>query len=495
MIHIMNIKLTAWAKPIKKINWFLVFILLLFVPILSFHLLEVPRGLTVDEAAFGYNATLLSRTLHDENHQFLPIFVLSIDGKDWRQPVTQYYQAIYFWIFGASVFNLRFSSIVLTLFTSVLLYFLSQIIFRKRALSLLSVLIYLTVPIVFIQSHLALDNNMAVPFAIIWLIGLLNFQKSKKTFWLVVSAVSLGIGFYTYKGMRTVVPIWSVLSLLYLFKIGSWRDSLKFSLFISPFCLIIPFLESHYPGAVFNGQRFHPMAYYDFIYPYLSYYDPSFLFVTGDATQFHSTGHHGMFLLSTLPLLLFGIYHFLRSKNNYSLVLWSFVTAPLLMGVVNSVHRASRTMILAPLFVIICLAGVEYLWQNHLKYHRLFLFLILILSVLNFSDFFYYYHHDYAKVTENLFGRLDYFDSFSLLKSESISRHLTPVISTDLITSFGQTGKFYEAVNFTLPIIHLDREEDLAPDSIILTNRADIPRLQRIKTSGSFFLHIVSGSN
>ena len=32
----------------------------------SFRLLEVPPGITVDEAAFGYNAALISKTLKDE---------------------------------------------------------------------------------------------------------------------------------------------------------------------------------------------------------------------------------------------------------------------------------------------------------------------------------------------------------------------------------------------------------------------------------------------
>ena len=74
---------------IKKIGIWL-FVLTLIGTFFAYRLNKVPKGLTVDEAAFGYNAVLLSETYHDENGRFLPFFVLFFEGKDWRQPVTQY---------------------------------------------------------------------------------------------------------------------------------------------------------------------------------------------------------------------------------------------------------------------------------------------------------------------------------------------------------------------------------------------------------------------
>ena len=92
---------------VKTVKIVLVFILLCIF--YSYRILQVPSGLTADEGAFAYNAVLLSRTLHDENGRFMPFFVLSLNGTDWRQPVTQYYLAALFKIFGASLFLLRFS--------------------------------------------------------------------------------------------------------------------------------------------------------------------------------------------------------------------------------------------------------------------------------------------------------------------------------------------------------------------------------------------------
>jgi len=70
-------------------------ILTLLAGLFSFRILESPLGLTADEAAFAYNATLLSKTGLDENGRRLPVFVLSLGGTDWRQPVTQYYLTVF----------------------------------------------------------------------------------------------------------------------------------------------------------------------------------------------------------------------------------------------------------------------------------------------------------------------------------------------------------------------------------------------------------------
>ena len=68
---------------VKKLIIFLVVVSgLLFL--FTYKLTSVPRGITGDEASFGYNGILLARTLRDENGRRLPVFVLSLGGTDWR---------------------------------------------------------------------------------------------------------------------------------------------------------------------------------------------------------------------------------------------------------------------------------------------------------------------------------------------------------------------------------------------------------------------------
>lgn len=470
---------------------FLLFLFLaLSIPLLNYHLLQVPSGLTVDEAAFAYNATLLSKTLHDENGRFLPLFVLSIEGKDWRQPVTQYYQTLFFKLFGANVFNLRFSSVILTIFTAILLYILINLLLKSRLLSLLSVPLFITIPIVFIQSHYGLDNNMTIPFTILWLIGLFQFTKTKKSSWLLLSAFSLGTAFYTYKGMRAVVPVWASLTCLYLWRQYFFKSAFKFGLFILPFFAIIPLLQVKYPGAVFNGQRPSMMTYYDFFYPYISSFDPGFLFITGDATPFHSTSHHGMFLLATLPLFIAGIYTCLRQKNHfYHFILLSFFSAPVLMGFVESVHRASRLMCLVPAFVFLIVLGFQYFWSQKFIFSRPLVFVLVALCFLNFVDFFHFYHNDYAKLTIGLFGKLDYYQSFEFLQKESKNLNLNPAISQDLLNCFGETGKFYESAYISSSLEKYPSDALYPSNILLMSDRENIPGLTQVAYFQNYYFH------
>ena len=136
-------------------------------------------GLTEDETAFGYNAILLSRTMHDENGRFFPIFVLSNNGTDWKQPVTQYYLTLLFKIFTPSIFLLRFSSVIIIVLCVFLIYRFSRIEYSNK-LSIIAALLFLTTPLIMIQGHMALDNIMPIPFTLIWLFFIFLYNKKPK---------------------------------------------------------------------------------------------------------------------------------------------------------------------------------------------------------------------------------------------------------------------------------------------------------------------------
>ena len=115
----------------KNKKFIIATILILLTFFFSYKILEVPTGLTVDEVALGYNATLISRTGRDENNRFMPVFVLSNGGADWKQPLPQYYLVLLFKLFKPSLFLLRFSSVLITLLSFYLMYLLSTKIFSS----------------------------------------------------------------------------------------------------------------------------------------------------------------------------------------------------------------------------------------------------------------------------------------------------------------------------------------------------------------------------
>lgn len=379
----------------------LVFFLIFFWFLLSYRLTDVPPGINGDEATLGLNALFLSHNLRDETGRFLPIFISAHDGKDWKPPVSMYTTVIFFKLFGPSYFVLRSVSVFLILLSGFLLFITLKNLLDIK-LALLGLLIFMTIPAVIIQSHLALENIAVLPFVILWIFMLIKYQKNEKNRYLVLSGISLGVGMYSYGSLRLMVPIFAFLTVFYILKKRKiplsgklWRYVLGriafFTIGLLPFILFFLVIKKEYPGALGNNNRpTMPQSYQEFLLPYLSSYDLSFLFIKGDSTPYHSTGTQGVFLLATLPLFFLGIYKCLKKNDPIlNVILAAFLTAPLLFGLISSVvYRGSRLLAILPLYTIITTVGIKLLLTENLKFlKRISLALIIILIFLNFFDF------------------------------------------------------------------------------------------------------------
>lgn len=414
----------------------------------GYKLLEVPRGLTLDEAAFGYNAALLAKTGRDENHRFLPLFVLSSNGTDWRQPMTQYYLTGIFKIFGASVFWLRFSSTLLVVGSILALFFVARSELGLTGAVAAAAVMTMT-PILMIQSHEALDNIMPIPLTIIWLWSVGNYLRNGKTKWMLIIGIVLGASLYSYKGMRPIAPIWLLLS--FLLPMLKFKKEMikKWSLLATgaaPFFLIIPWIEKHYPGAMMGGAQavFHNL--YEFLAPFLSSFDISYWYVTGDLVGIHTTGMHGMYLLASAPWFFAGIYLAIKKRNVFMLfALAAFFLGPLLFGSVGSVHRFSRLLMMVPIYSLIAGWSLSEFWKTNKKSWVVF---GALLALVNFGDFVRYYWVFYPGVTEAFTGDFAYRRDFEELRRISVQTDSEAIISEEAVRSTGESGKFFQVINF-----------------------------------------------
>ena len=470
------------------------FIIIGLFALYSYKLLEVPSGLTVDEASFGYNAALLSQTGKDERGLPHPIFVLSVVGKDWRQPITQYYLTALFKIFGASVYLLRFSSVIIAVACVFGVYFLSAPILGIFG-GIIAAAITALAPIITIQAHLALDNIMPMPFVILWLISLFHYRKSHNSRWLIICALALGFSFYSYKGMRAITPTWIVLTAGWIF--WDWlhqrakkTDLLIFLLVLSPFFLVIPHLEKNYAGAILGNSSPGFGNVYDFFLPYLSSFDLSYLFIRGDSTDFHSTGRHGMLLLATLPFIIVGIHAALKSKDIFSkFVLLALITGPLLYGTVGSDHRFSRLLALVPLYAFLGGLGFTRLWQSRVVWSKFISIIVIILMIINYTDFANYYLHDYPPIIRNLLGDMSYYPSLATFKSEVNLTKLEPVVHQGVAAGGGESLKFFEVAYFGKLLRTIPDDSSPGDGELLLTIREEVPCTQKVgHTTANYFI-------
>ncbi|MGB9706533.1 MAG: ArnT family glycosyltransferase [Microgenomates group bacterium] len=495
---------------ITRLFFYLLFFLGLYL-FLTYKLTEVPPGINLDEASIGYNAALISETLRDENKDLLPVFVLTLDGRDWKQPVTIYLTSFIFKIFGKSYFNLRLVSVLLAIVSGfIFLKFLR--LFFSEALSVLGMIIFFSSPSVLIQSHLALENIAILPFFLLWLFFLASFFKKPQIYKVFLAGIFLGIDIYAYKGSRALVPIFLVASwfsligysLLYYKNLEDFKFKRKiytiiwpvfcFSLGILPFILPLKKLNTLYGGAVYDPGivSFKFSSLYEPLLIYLSSFDASFLFIKGDSTLIHSTGRHGMFLFPFFFLFFLGLFQMARKKRKfYYFILVLLGCTPLLFTSINSIYRASRLMVYIPLFSFIFTLGVESLFEIKNKFLKL---MVLGLAVLIFAffekDFLNFYFNSYSKlVTQEFSPNFDL--SFKKLTALVSGRtNFSLYVEKGLFNHYKSEILFYKQIYFPNKEMKIwERDKEKIPDkSVILTDISGSNELYNIEEIPGFHL-------
>lgn len=444
----------------------------------TFKILDVPPGINGDEAAVGYSSALIAKTGHDSNGKFLPIFT-TVSWPDWKQPVTIYSTVLWFKLFGISYFNLRAVGVIFILLSGTIIFFLINELFDKK-MAALSLLVFSTIPIVMIQSHLAMENIAPLPFVAFWLWMLAKYSKIKKTKYLVFSGLALGISLYSYLGFRLIMPVLTLLSVCYIYYLNNIRlgkrvslsPLLIFILTLLPFFVLLFVIRNQYPAAIFalNKPR-EIVSYQEFFLSFISSFDLSFLFIKGDLTPYHSTGEQGMFLLATLLLFVLGLLKIAKNRNPFFVfILLVFFLTPILYGLPGSIHRASRLLALIPPFLIIDILGFQSLFEIRRKIVRLSIcLLMIILILLNYADFTLDYWFDYPNRVNQYFEKPIH-NVFDYASKLSKKENLEVFIQDDAPLRNPTVYFFFENAYFPKGLKKWTERQDLPAKSIIMVS-------------------------
>lgn len=387
------------------------FFLILGGYLYTYKLLDTPIGINGDEAVVAYSSALIAQSGKDSEGRVYPVFTKVANSNDWKQPVTIYSTVLIFKLLGISYFNLKLTSVFFALSSGILIFFLVKEIFDQKY-AIFSLLIYLTIPIVMIQSHLAIENIAPLPFITLWLWMMIKYSKIRKTRYLIIAASMLGISMYSYLGLRLIMPVLTLLSLSYILFLNiknkeKIRPLIIFIISLAPFLIFLFAIRNSYPGAVFASNRPQDFeSYRQFLLPYISSFDLSFLFMKGDSTPYHSTSKEGMFLLATLPLFILGLSEIARvRKHTYIFILLVFFLTPILYGLPGSIYRSSRLLSLIPSFILIATLGLKSLFEIKSKLKIYLLSILFFLILLNYRAFLLDYWFDYPQRTNQSFEK------------------------------------------------------------------------------------------
>ena len=369
-----------------KTKIWLILIFLLAFGLRFYQLGKVPFGFVNDEAAFGYNAYSLIHTGKDEFNKAWPMVFRSFgEGK---MPVYFYLTIPSILVFGLNEFAVRFPSALLGSLTVLLVYFLVKEISKSKSSlwPLLSALILTTLPWHIHFSRAAFEPNVGLFWMTLGSLFFFKFIKSAKLKLLFFSLFSFTLAIYSYNAFRIIIPFW----LLYLV----WKSRRKTKLthlFLSAFIIVfVPWLvliSSKQSLGRFNGiSIFNPQSAVmltleekfretrnqplwlvrtlhnkltaftlDYYRRYVSHFDLSFLFFTGDPLQprYRVPGTGQAFWLF-VPFFFIGLYQ-IAKKRYWSILVW-LLLSPIASALTFETPGTLRSQSMAvPLAIIIAL--------------------------------------------------------------------------------------------------------------------------------------------
>jgi len=453
----------------------LICLLLLAFFLRVWNVTTVPPSLYWDEVSQGYNAYAILTTGYDEHHTFLPLthFVAFGDNK---APVNIYLTVISLLLFGKTTFAIRFPSLFFGTLTILLTYFLTRELFwqhkRREILSLLTAGLLAISPWHIQLSRAAFEANIATFFTILAFV--LFFVAKRKNPWLyILSVVSFVIAFYAFTAHRVFIPL-IVLSLVIIW----WKElflkkkQIIVALIVGIILMLPMFFyllnpdsrirftevnifsdpgvvqqsntwlaEDHNSliGKVFDNRRVGYTLLY--LKHYFDFFNPQYLFFTGDVDTRFSSQYSGELWLWELPFIVIGFYIVIKMKSKITLfiLLW-FLLAPVAAATARETPHALRSETYIPIYEIVIafglLTAVLFLWKK-----KIILYCVAtVVLLLALFEAVYFLHGYYSDFPRNYSYDWQYGYSQAIVKAQKLQNNYDSVVFTDF---YGRAYMYY----------------------------------------------------
>lgn len=413
-----------WTLVIGLIGFFTIFH--------SWQIAEIPRGLYVDETSVGHNASLIARLGVDEYGVPFPIFFKAFG--EYKNPLYIYTTAALFYVFGPSVWLLRFTSVLY--FTLFLIAFtiLVERMFKERIITLFLVVSAGTLPWFFTVSRISFEGMIAqLTFSTY---GLLcthyafhhaGHAEKRPFLFSLLGGVSWGLSAYTYSTARLLAFACAGITILVYLQYKTLRRVLGFGISFAITLLPFAWFAYHNPGAM--TLRFRTISYlYDsslsvwdklqaFIATYSWHFGPSFLLHDGDANLRHSTGYGGVIFSVLFVLASIGcIYLFTQYRHNrfhILLIALLFISPSAAALTTGDSGQALRALLMGLMILLMAGYGLHWLYQSP---HRMTIITGLFLALtIEASGYLYHYFTDYPKTT------ISWFETYGLPEALTIA--------------------------------------------------------------------------
>jgi len=412
-----------------------------------YYLSSVPPSPSLDEVTTGYNAYSILHTGRDEYGNFMPLLLRAYD--DWRPAFYIYFTVPFIWVFGLSVFAVRFPSVLLSEITVLLSFFITIELFKdykyKKKLGLLVSFFLVISPWHIYISRLGHEANLGLATACVSIyIFLLAMNKQKKAWLLILSAAFFALSLNTYQSEKVFIPaIVLILAVLYLKKLFLNKKILVISIFLgllialpifkastssqglmrlqttSAFSDLRPIYEQtarlllqdnrnkNVVGEIMHNRRMVIPTI--FITNYMSHFAIFWLFGNGGYDAFKAPGV-GLLYLWELPFVLIGFFALLFQKTRTKVLVFGWLAVSFIAPAITTQSpHAMRAFNALPMPQVLSAFGFLTVAQVLIKKEWRFFLLTAYILIIGFfilfdtTRFYQQYFYVFPKKESNSF--------------------------------------------------------------------------------------------
>lgn len=379
-----------------------------------------PAFLMHDELQFSLQAKAIASTGRDLSGRFLPVFFTEPEFPAGRDPAIIYVTAAALAWLPFSEASVRLPTALLGVLDVTLMFLLARRLFGRDSMAGIAAGFLALTPALFIRSRLVLSPQSSIPIILAWLLSMAAFSDRPSERRLAIGALWLGVGAYTYLAWVVMVPVYLLLTVALGYRWGGRRAAMiAGAAFVAP---LIPMAWSY----VTHPERYRQVLEAYQLYSagttvapapgvvssalqtrlglFWSFFDPAFLFLSGDSSLINSTRRIGLFPLSFAVFMPLGAYRLVIARSTPgTLVLVGLATAPL-AAIVTGALEMNRILFAIPFGVLAACYGADALLKSHSRGWRTIAVLLLAAVPVQFAGFYQDYMGRYRVEAGFWFG-------------------------------------------------------------------------------------------
>ena len=355
----------------------------------------VPPSLIHDEAQGALHARAIAMTGRDQEGRLLPMYFSEAGFAAGRDPLMIYVTALGLKLLPFTDAGVRTPTALVAVVNIVLMFFAARAIFQSTWAGVLAAVMLAMTPIHFIRGRLLLSPLYSVPFVLAWLWALQRFELDPSTRRLAVACVWLALGMYSYLGAVVMMTVYLLMTLAVAARPLRWRGVIiaaaVFTLCLLPMALWYVTHPDRNAQIVSAYQLGAGTSWVSLIGNriglYWTFFDPSYLFISGDASMINSTRTAGLFPWVFAVLLPLGLWSAARSRQPIAMVIAAgFLSAPL-VTVISGAIEMNRVMFAIPFAVLVATYGAVALWLHRSIAGKLAAAVLLAAIMWQFASF------------------------------------------------------------------------------------------------------------